>query len=478
MTTMDTSDPAPAPEAPEPMLICIVPNPSIDKTATVDRLEPGTIHRPDSVVAVPGGKGLNVARAAVTLGVPARAVLLLGGDAGRWMTAELDRRGIACDVTWVDGETRTCLSVLDRATGVLTEFYEPGPAISTDAWRRFVTMVADVVGAAPRGSVAAISGSFPRGAPEDAADGLLRAIEGHGTPLLVDTSGPHLTALLAARPALVKINAAEAGRVLGVPVTGEDEVVAAARTLVERGAERAVVTRGPDGAVAADATRAWIVDPLAGGGPYTVGSGDAFLAGIAAGLLVGVVVRPLPAPGDGGRDRQHPGRRGGRAPRRGSVAAGCRRPHPAARVGRGRAVSRGPRSRAPRSFRRPRCADATSKDDGESRPEIPNHPDVPTHPLGRMSSMSTTATRRHGKDGNEMTYGIEAMAEQRIQQRHAEAAPRATREDRRDGHRPSAHVAHPPAARLAATTGTLGPRVLTTITGTFVPPDEVRRWLA
>ena len=287
MTTMDESHPAPASEAPEPMLICIVPNPSIDKTATVDRLEPGTIHRPDSVVAVPGGKGLNVARAAVTLGVPVRAVLLLGGDAGRWMTAELDRRGIARDVTWVDGETRTCLSVLDRATGTLTEFYEPGPAISTEAWRRFVAMVAEVVGAAPRGSVAAISGSFPRGAPEDAADGLLRAIEGSGTPLLVDTSGPHLTALLAARPALVKINAAEAGRVLGVPVTGEDDVVAAARTLVDRGAERAVVTRGPDGAVAADATRAWIVEPLAGGGPYTVGRGDAFLAGIAAGLLAG-----------------------------------------------------------------------------------------------------------------------------------------------------------------------------------------------
>lgn len=275
------------PSEPSPSLICVVPNPSIDKTVAVQRLEPGAIHRPDGVAAVPGGKGLNVARAAATLGVPLGTCLILGGHAGRWIDGELDQRGIARDVTWVEGETRTCLSVLDRTTGALTEFYEPGPTVSSEDWRQFAVMTARTVEAAPVGSLVAISGSFPRGAPEDAADIVISALDETGRPLLVDTSGPHLTALLAAHPALVKVNAAEAGRALDASVSTEDEIVLVARGLVDRGAERAIVTRGVDGAVAADATRAWVVEPLSGGGPYTVGSGDAFLAGVAAGMLAG-----------------------------------------------------------------------------------------------------------------------------------------------------------------------------------------------
>jgi 1-phosphofructokinase family hexose kinase len=268
-----------------PELICIVPNPSIDKTAEVARLKPGTIHRPDLVVAVPGGKGLNVARAAAALGVPTEAVLLLGGDAGRWMVRELERRGIRRSVTWVRGETRTCLSILDRASGRMTEVYEPGPTIGPADWRRFVASAARTVAGAPAGSVAAISGSFPRGAPEDAAATLVQALASTGVEILLDTSGPHLSTGLAMRPAVVKINAAEASLALGTSVDTEAQAVLAAEALVERGAKRAIVTRGAAGAVAADDRRSWVVEPIADGGPFIVGSGDAFLAGLAAGLL-------------------------------------------------------------------------------------------------------------------------------------------------------------------------------------------------
>jgi len=78
-------------------LLCIVPNPSIDKTATVDRLVQGSIHRPTEVIAVPGGKGLNVARAARSLGIPADAVVLLAGHAGRWIDDETFN-GLALDI--------------------------------------------------------------------------------------------------------------------------------------------------------------------------------------------------------------------------------------------------------------------------------------------------------------------------------------------------------------------------------------------
>ena len=46
------------------VILCVAANPSIDRLFTVERLVPGSIHRPAEFAQVPGGKGLNVARAA------------------------------------------------------------------------------------------------------------------------------------------------------------------------------------------------------------------------------------------------------------------------------------------------------------------------------------------------------------------------------------------------------------------------------
>ena len=267
-----------------PTLICVVPNPSIDRTAEVDRLEPGRIHRPAAVVAVPGGKGLNVARAGANLGQRVEAVLLLGGHAGRWIVDELDRLGIAHRETWAPGETRSCLSILDRSAGALTEVYEPGPTIPAATWTAFVDTVADAVAAAPARTLVAVAGSLPPGAPAAGSGAILRSIAHAGGRSLVDTSGRALAAALAAKPFVVKVNATEAGAVLGRPVETGDAAANAARDLAALGAERTVVTRGADGAVGWDGEQAWLVDVPRSGGPHSVGAGDAFLAGFAAGL--------------------------------------------------------------------------------------------------------------------------------------------------------------------------------------------------
>src|SRR5438874_635108 len=75
-----------------PRLLCIVPNPSIDKTAEVDRLEAGTIHRPGRVVSVvalsgslpPGSVFEDVGRfIAAARRAGCRAVVDTGGSALR-----------------------------------------------------------------------------------------------------------------------------------------------------------------------------------------------------------------------------------------------------------------------------------------------------------------------------------------------------------------------------------------------------------
>ena len=290
-------------------ILFVAANPSIDRFIEVDSIELGAINRPDLVIAVPGGKGLNAARAAAALGGRVTAAAIVAGRAGEWIGERLAALGI--DVRLVAdgqaGETRTCLSALDRSTGRLTEFYEPGPTIAPETWAAFETAIAGQLG---RGDVAAVvcSGSLPPGAPVDGYARIARIARSAKDPLggpvavIVDSHGPALEAVLAEHPTLVKVNATEAiqatvgdahpgddpgadDRVAEPP--GPDQAVRAARALLARGARQAVVTLGRDGAVACAGAAAWRLRSRAGHGAYPVGSGDAFVAGLAVALVDG-----------------------------------------------------------------------------------------------------------------------------------------------------------------------------------------------
>ena len=75
----------------------VAASPSIDRLHIVEALRPGEIHRPERVVAVPGGKALNAARAAHALGADVHAIALLGGHTGRWVADALEEEGVTCD---------------------------------------------------------------------------------------------------------------------------------------------------------------------------------------------------------------------------------------------------------------------------------------------------------------------------------------------------------------------------------------------
>jgi len=294
----------------------VAANPSIDRFIEVDTIELGAINRPDLVIAVPGGKGLNAARAAAALGGRVTAAAIVAGRAGEWIEERLAALGI--DVALVAdgqaGETRTCLSALDRSTGRLTEFYEPGPAIAPETWAAFETAFAGQLG---RGDVAAVvcSGSLPPGAPVDGYARIARIARlaegplGGPVAVIVDSHGPALEAVLAEHPTLVKVNAAEAIQATaGDAHAGDDPVaddpadddraaahgpgraIRAARALLARGAGQAVVTLGSDGAVASEGTAAWRLRSRAGHGAYPVGSGDAFIAGLTVALVDGTAL--------------------------------------------------------------------------------------------------------------------------------------------------------------------------------------------
>src|SRR3954449_11435787 len=91
------------------------PNLTIDRTLTLAELRPGEVLRFDSAVITPGGKGVNVVRAATALGGDAVLVGLVPGFTGAAVAEMLAHEGIALAAIEVGGEVRSAAVVLERS---------------------------------------------------------------------------------------------------------------------------------------------------------------------------------------------------------------------------------------------------------------------------------------------------------------------------------------------------------------------------
>src|SRR5947209_3566371 len=111
------------------MILCINANAAIDKTVVVPGFVLNEIQRPESVLALPGGKGANCAKGLKHLGESPLVSGWVGGFNGRFIEEGLQRQGIDTAFVYVEAESRTCLSILDPAQGTLTELYEKGDPI-------------------------------------------------------------------------------------------------------------------------------------------------------------------------------------------------------------------------------------------------------------------------------------------------------------------------------------------------------------
>jgi 1-phosphofructokinase family hexose kinase len=271
------------------MIVCVAGNPAIDKLFEVDALRAGEIHRPEAFVALPGGKGIHVAQVATALGAEAIATGILGGHHGRWLAETLAAEGVPGAFAWAQGrETRSCLTVADRAIRGLTEFYEDGIRATRDDWAALACIVDELLAREPSWLV--MAGSVPAAEGVEGYAQLVRTARAAGVPSAVDSRGPDLARAIAEWPDLVKINAAEACELLQVPA-GELDGVAAAHEAALAIRERAggdghavVITLGEQGMVLIDPDGDAWHGVVGVHGDYPVGSGDAFLAGLLASL--------------------------------------------------------------------------------------------------------------------------------------------------------------------------------------------------
>ncbi|TLS50289.1 1-phosphofructokinase family hexose kinase [Paenibacillus antri] len=259
-------------------------NAAIDKTYRVPSLPLGRVTRIPEMVAYPGGKGINVARALRQLGCDVVATGFVAGFNGAYIRTALSDQGVAHDFVDVAGESRLCLNVLHDG-GASTELLEPGPS-ATEA--DFAALERKVAALAERSAIVCLSGSAPTGVPANAYERLVGIVRKAGALAFLDASGALLAGGVRAAPDFVKPNEHEVAALSSQPATDEAALAACARELVgARGIGCAAITLGAAGALVGCGDAVYRVRVPALRVVSAVGCGDAFVAGMAAGTLRG-----------------------------------------------------------------------------------------------------------------------------------------------------------------------------------------------
>ncbi|WP_157247374.1 1-phosphofructokinase [Nonomuraea typhae] len=259
------------------MIVTLTLNPSLDRTVEVPALERGAVIRSTAAHVEPGGKGVNVSRALLANGVPSCAVVPYGGEEGRQLVGLLSRAGLDMVTVAVAGSTRSNITLAEPG-GTITKVNEPGTALSPHELERLARAVLD---AARPGDWVVVSGSLPPRMRAEVCAELCRLFVAEGLRVAVDTSGPALTAALAAGPHLVKPNRDELAEATGIRPVRLGDAIEAAEKMRAAGARAVLASLGADGALLVEGGGVWY-----GTAPATprspVGAGDAMAAGFLA----------------------------------------------------------------------------------------------------------------------------------------------------------------------------------------------------
>ncbi|MDG3583564.1 1-phosphofructokinase family hexose kinase [Galbibacter pacificus] len=172
------------------MILSVCPNPSIDTYAWLDSLNPRHANRISWLKEYPGGKATHIAMALRELNQPTALMGNWAGSSGMWIKRECNLKGIRTCGIEIQGQNRKCYTFRSNDPKFNnTELLEPGPEFTPEYWERFKQEYTHEIS---KHELICISGSWPKGAPENAYGELIEIANKLGRKVIVDCSGKQL----------------------------------------------------------------------------------------------------------------------------------------------------------------------------------------------------------------------------------------------------------------------------------------------
>ncbi|MDR2048787.1 MAG: PfkB family carbohydrate kinase [Treponema sp.] len=269
-------------------------NPTFQKTLCFYNVYTGEVNRAFLQRLDVSGKGINVTRVLSQLGKEAVHLTHLGGDLRELFLrlCEKDR----LDVRWVESGSniRFCHTVIagESSGRTVTELVEEGDPVTEGTEERLLARYRELL---PASKTVIISGTKARGYSGSLVPEMARLARESGRRIILDVRGDDLKGSLLFRPDVIKPNLFEftdtfapefknLGELSGDESGVKERIAALALELAERYGTNIVLSRGKRpvwyaaGGVFAEC-------PVESIPPVnTIGSGDAFTAGLAAAL--------------------------------------------------------------------------------------------------------------------------------------------------------------------------------------------------
>ena len=264
------------------MFLCVSVNPAIDKRLRLERLQHGRVNRAIEVTPAAGGKAAHVAMVLQTLGADPLWLGFAGGSTGTALVEGLNAMSIRAEAIATANATRMNLEILEN-DGAITEILEPGQPVTRAELERLRDAFEQALRGCAGKRTAILSGSLPRGVPQDYYATLIGLGHQCGCRMFVDTSGEPLRHSLEAHPDFVKPNQQEAEFLSGCAIDGLRSAESALKAILSAGAKAGAISLGADGLIwlSTSEEKALFAKVPQLAVRSSVGSGDATLAGFA-----------------------------------------------------------------------------------------------------------------------------------------------------------------------------------------------------
>jgi tagatose 6-phosphate kinase len=269
------------------MIITLGTTPTVQRTMSFARLTIDAVNRATSVRQFASGKSINVARVLHTLGERVLATGIVGADSGKFMRLDLQRAGIANDFIDTITPTRLCITLLDETAQTATELIEEASPPHAEAFDELLMKLSEL---AVHAKVLIMSGRLAPDAGDDFYAGCVSITRNANVKSIVDAVGAPLKLSLSEQPTIVKPNRAELGATFDRSIETEQALRDAMKRMIDLGAMWIVVTDGPHDTHVTNGTEFWRIASPSIKVVNPIGSGDAFAAGLAAGLRRGLNV--------------------------------------------------------------------------------------------------------------------------------------------------------------------------------------------
>jgi tagatose 6-phosphate kinase len=269
------------------MILSVCLNSSLDTRYNIPGFALGGIFSSLKPHITAGGKGFNLARVAALLGEETCAIGLVGTREELFFADSMAEVGASARLITTQNPTRRCLNIVDPSSNSSTQVLEAGCTVEPEELSRLLELCRE---SAMQAQVICASGSVPPGVPDDIYATLGQLARRLGKPFLLDARGLHFKEGLAGRPFAAKPNLEELEAHVGHDLASLTDLKCALREL-GKAVELPIVSMGAQGAAFLWEDRFYTIQQPVLEAVNAVGSGDAFMAGLAAGLNRGWDIR-------------------------------------------------------------------------------------------------------------------------------------------------------------------------------------------